>query len=97
MRMPDWLNWLAATTGIFGFCFSIWVWVRESRTRARLEHASIDLNAATSEFQKNKSELEEAQRGLQAAAGALDRRLQHLEKMRTYAGATSSLQAGQLV
>jgi hypothetical protein len=45
MRMPEWLNWLAAITGILGFFFSIPAYFRKRGTRkgsgaVKAEHAN---------------------------------------------------------
>lgn len=42
--MPDWLNWLAAITGILSFFFSIPAFLRERVTRKRLEAAEAELS-----------------------------------------------------
>jgi hypothetical protein len=43
MRMADWLNWLNDITGIAGFAFAIWAYLRERATRKRLETAEAEL------------------------------------------------------
>ncbi|MGO9487298.1 MAG: hypothetical protein ACLPX9_22420 [Rhodomicrobium sp.] len=70
--MPDWLNWLAAVTGIVGFPFSIWVYFRESRTRRSLEDAK-------GLFEKQQAELKAAQIDLDRRVGGM-RGLEELAK-----------------
>ncbi len=41
--MPEWLNWLNDITGIAGFGFAIWAYLRERGTRKRLEAAEAEL------------------------------------------------------
>jgi hypothetical protein len=56
--MPDWLNWLAAVTGVFGFGFSIWVYSRESRTRQSLEEAKRLFEEQQGELKKTQVDLD---------------------------------------
>lgn len=62
--MPDWLNWVAAVTGILGFFFSIWIYMRESRTRRSLEEAK-------KLFENQQAELKKAQADLDRRIGGI--------------------------
>jgi hypothetical protein len=41
--MPIWLTWLNDITGVVGFAFAIWAYMRERGTRKRLEQTEADL------------------------------------------------------
>jgi hypothetical protein len=56
--MPEWLNWLAAVTGIIGFVFSIWVFSRESHTRQSLEDAKSLFERQQAELRRTQAELD---------------------------------------
>jgi hypothetical protein len=95
MRMPDWLNWLAAVTGVLGFLFSILAFFLESRTRRRLASAGVELSKARRDFENQEAALKETQAELEVTEKALDARLSHLEKISTYAAGVGNFRGQQ--